>query len=78
MREALDSHLSFHRSGTVRLGFEIDHFYREPAASVARSGAPVVLLQSPFGIGRPAGVEGPIRAFQDVAVKRHRGYFRFL
>jgi hypothetical protein len=42
-REALDRPLSFHCGSAVRLGFEVDDFYREPAAGVARTGSLVVL-----------------------------------
>ena len=70
-REALDSPLSFHGSRAVRLGFEINHLYRKPAASVARTGAFVVLFQASLRVGRPAGVISPIRAFQNITIKRH-------
>lgn len=77
-REALDGPLPFHRRSPVRLGLKIDQLYREPAAGVTRPGASVVLLHSPLRICRPAGVEGSIPAFKDVAIKCHRDYFRFL
>jgi hypothetical protein len=77
-REALDSPLAFHCSSTIWLGLEIDHLYREPAASVARGGSVVVLFQASLRIGRPAGIESPIRAFENVTIKRHGCYFRFL
>jgi hypothetical protein len=70
-REALDGPLSFHCSGTIRLGLEINQLYREPAASVARSGSLVVLFQPPLRIGCPAGIKRPICTFKNVAIKRH-------
>ena len=73
-REVLDSTLSFHCSSTIRLGLEVNHFYREPAAGVARTGAFIVLSQASFRVARPAGIVGSIRTFQDITIEKHVFY----
>lgn len=67
MGEVFNSPLSFHCCPPVRLGFEIHHHHRAPAAGVAGSDPLVVLLQAPLGVDRPAGVERAISALQNIA-----------
>jgi len=68
-----NSQLSFHGREAVGLFFNVNQFHRAPRAGVSCAAPGVVLLFAARRVGRPAGIKRPIRAFEDVTVKRHAG-----
>jgi hypothetical protein len=58
--------------------FQIHQFDGAAGAGVFRANAFVMLGDPPFGVQRPACVEGPIGAFDDIAIAGHFPRFFFV
>jgi hypothetical protein len=69
----LDLDLSSHRTAPVRLLLNVHQPDRTPAACVTSAVPAVMPAQALLRVGRPAGVIGSVRAFEDIAIEGHRG-----
>ncbi len=70
-RHRFDGAFSFHRADAVRLRLDVNQFHRTSHFCITRAASGVMCFEASFRVGRPAGVERPIRTLNDIAITWH-------